>query len=179
MGWLGHVERKSEEEVVMRTWKTEVGGHRKIGRPKLRYSDVIYKKRHKGKKIEKSATLENVEIDNSMQIGKRQKKRSQYYFQYSVFQQSTRCFTVFPIGSIHWGTIQILINAMGSGMYESAVQRCTVQRYQHWDVVEHHRNKCYIILLLGRTLKVFFWYWTLLAQVMYCPIGNSSWIWRQ
>ena len=97
MGWLGHAERKSEE-VVVRPWKMEVGGYRKIGRPKLRWSDVIYKKRHEGEKIEKSATLENVEIDNSMQIGKRQKKRSQYYFQYSVFQQSTRCFTVFRIG---------------------------------------------------------------------------------
>ena len=41
--WLGHVERKTEEDVVMRTWKTEVGGHRKIGRPKLRWSDVIRK----------------------------------------------------------------------------------------------------------------------------------------
>ena len=41
--WLGHVERKTEEDVVMRTWKMEVGGHRKIGRPKLRWSDVIRK----------------------------------------------------------------------------------------------------------------------------------------
>ena len=32
--WLGHVERKTEEDVVMRTWKMEVGGHRKIGRLK-------------------------------------------------------------------------------------------------------------------------------------------------
>ena len=34
--WLGHMERKTEEDVVMTTWKTEVIGHRKIGRPKLR-----------------------------------------------------------------------------------------------------------------------------------------------
>ena len=26
--WLGHVERKTEEDVVMRTCKMEVGGHR-------------------------------------------------------------------------------------------------------------------------------------------------------
>ena len=31
------------EKIVMRTWKTEVGGHRKIGRPKLRRNDVIRK----------------------------------------------------------------------------------------------------------------------------------------
>ena len=41
--WLGHVERKTEEDVVMRTWKMEVGGHRKIGISKLRWSDVIRK----------------------------------------------------------------------------------------------------------------------------------------
>ena len=41
--WLGHVKRKTEEDVVMRTWKMEVGGHRKIGRAKLRWSDVIRK----------------------------------------------------------------------------------------------------------------------------------------
>ena len=29
---LGHVERKTEEDVVMRKWKMEVSGHRKIGR---------------------------------------------------------------------------------------------------------------------------------------------------
>ena len=37
------MERKTEEDVVMRTWKMEVGGHRKIGRPKVRWSDVIRK----------------------------------------------------------------------------------------------------------------------------------------
>ena len=30
---------KTEENVVMRTWKMEVGGHRKIGRPKLRWME--------------------------------------------------------------------------------------------------------------------------------------------
>ena len=38
---LGHVERKTEEDVVMITWKMNMDGHRKIGRPKLRWSDVI------------------------------------------------------------------------------------------------------------------------------------------
>ena len=33
---LCHVERKNEEYVEMRTWKMEVGGHRKKGRPKRR-----------------------------------------------------------------------------------------------------------------------------------------------
>ena len=41
--WLGYVERKTEGDLVMITWKMEVGGHRKIGRPKLRWSDVIRK----------------------------------------------------------------------------------------------------------------------------------------
>ena len=29
--WLGQVERKIEEDIVMRTWKMAVGGHQKIG----------------------------------------------------------------------------------------------------------------------------------------------------
>ena len=29
---LGYVERKTEEDVVLRAWKIEVGGHRRIGR---------------------------------------------------------------------------------------------------------------------------------------------------
>ena len=41
--WEGHVERKTEEDVGIRTWKMEVGGKRKIGRPKLRWSDVTRK----------------------------------------------------------------------------------------------------------------------------------------
>ena len=32
---LGHVARNTEEIVVMRTWKMEVGEHRDIGRRKL------------------------------------------------------------------------------------------------------------------------------------------------
>ena len=39
--WLGHVERKTEEDVVMITWKTKMNGRRNIRRPKLRWSDVI------------------------------------------------------------------------------------------------------------------------------------------
>ena len=40
---LDDVERKTEDDVVMTTCKMAVGGHRKIGRPKLRWSDVIRK----------------------------------------------------------------------------------------------------------------------------------------
>ena len=32
--WLGHMERKTEEDVIMRMWKMEVSGHCKIGSPK-------------------------------------------------------------------------------------------------------------------------------------------------
>ena len=32
-----------EEDVAMRTWKMEVRGHRHIGRPKLKWRDVIRK----------------------------------------------------------------------------------------------------------------------------------------
>ena len=39
--WLGHVERKTVDDVVMKTWNIEVCGHRNIGRPKQRWSDVI------------------------------------------------------------------------------------------------------------------------------------------
>ena len=40
--WLGHVERKTEEDVVMRTWKMEVSGHQKIGRLN-RCGELLYK----------------------------------------------------------------------------------------------------------------------------------------
>ena len=36
-----HVDRKTEEDIGIRTCKMEVSGHQKIGRPKLRWSDVI------------------------------------------------------------------------------------------------------------------------------------------
>ena len=68
------------EDLVMRTWKMEVGGHRKIGRPKLRRSDVIRKySKKKGAKIYgRSIRLENMEIENLMrrsQKGKRPKNK--------------------------------------------------------------------------------------------------------
>ena len=70
------MERNAEENVVMRTWKMEVGGHRKIGRPKLRWSDVIRKDtKEKGVKIEGAQGL-RIEIENSMSrphIGKKAK----------------------------------------------------------------------------------------------------------
>ena len=34
------MERETEGIVVMRTWKMDVSGHRKIGRPKLRRSEA-------------------------------------------------------------------------------------------------------------------------------------------
>ena len=40
---MSYVDRKTEEDVVMRTWKMEMSGHRNIGRPKLRWSDDIRK----------------------------------------------------------------------------------------------------------------------------------------
>ena len=51
LGWLGLVERKAEEDVVITAWKMEVGGHRKIEgqRTKLRWSDVIRKARRRNK----------------------------------------------------------------------------------------------------------------------------------
>ncbi len=43
----------AEKDVVTRTWKMEVGGHRQIGIPNLRWSDVIREDRkEKGVKIE-------------------------------------------------------------------------------------------------------------------------------
>ena len=54
LSWLGQVARKTEEDVVMRTWKwMEVCGHRNIGRLKLRESEVI-RKDMRDKKIEKA-----------------------------------------------------------------------------------------------------------------------------
>ena len=38
--WLGHVERNTDEDVEMRTWRREAGGRRKIERPKRRWSDA-------------------------------------------------------------------------------------------------------------------------------------------
>ena len=59
-------ERLFKEDVVIRTWKMEVGGHGKIGRSKLGRSDLI--RRHEGEtsKDRRSARTENVEIENSM-----------------------------------------------------------------------------------------------------------------
>ena len=56
---LGHVERKIEEDVVMRRWKMDMGGHRKIGILNLRWSDVIREDtKEKGVKIEEDNTGE-------------------------------------------------------------------------------------------------------------------------
>ena len=33
--WLGHVERKTDEDVVIRTWKMEMIEHRKVARRHL------------------------------------------------------------------------------------------------------------------------------------------------
>ena len=45
--WLGHVERKTEEDIVTRTSKMEVSGLCKIGRPRLRWGDVMQKETKK------------------------------------------------------------------------------------------------------------------------------------
>ena len=54
-----------------------MGGHRRIGRPKRRWSDVI-RKDMKEKQVQTEEARENVEIENLMcrpQIGKRLKKK--------------------------------------------------------------------------------------------------------
>ena len=52
---FGHVERKTEEDVLIRTWKMGVGGIRKIVRPKLRWNDFVRKDmKEKGVKIEEA-----------------------------------------------------------------------------------------------------------------------------
>ena len=38
--WFGYLERKTGKDVAMRTWKKEVGGHRKIERPKRSWIDA-------------------------------------------------------------------------------------------------------------------------------------------
>ena len=58
-----NVERKIEEDVVMRTRKMEVGGHQKIGKPKLRWRDVI-QNRIKETGVQREDTLENLENEN-------------------------------------------------------------------------------------------------------------------
>ena len=81
--WLGHVERQTEEDVVMGTWTMEVGGHRKIGRPKLRWSDVI--RRHEGEtgKDRRSTRPVKVEIENLVcrpQRGKTPKRKCAWQY---------------------------------------------------------------------------------------------------
>ena len=77
---LGHVERKTVEGVVMRTWMMGVGGLRKIGITKLRWGDGKRKyMREKGVKYGRSTRPETVEIENSMrqpQVGKRPKMKN-------------------------------------------------------------------------------------------------------
>ena len=48
---IGHVERKTEEDV---TENMEVYGHRNIGRPKLRWSDITRKDMEKGVQRERN-----------------------------------------------------------------------------------------------------------------------------
>ena len=43
----------TEVDVVMRMWKMKIGGHRKIRRPKPRWSDVIKKARKRKEYREK------------------------------------------------------------------------------------------------------------------------------
>ena len=76
--WLGHVERKIEEDVVMRTRNMEVGGHRKLGRAKLMWSDVIRKDMKESgerRKYRRRTRPESVEIENSMRQPHRGKDR--------------------------------------------------------------------------------------------------------
>ena len=55
---------RKTEDVVMRTWQMKVNVHQKIGRPKLKWSDVI--RRHEGErsKDRRSIRPENAEIEN-------------------------------------------------------------------------------------------------------------------
>ena len=54
LGWLGHVVRKTDEDLCSYE-KMEAGGHRNIGRLKLRWSDVIRKDmKEKQAKIEEA-----------------------------------------------------------------------------------------------------------------------------
>ena len=46
-----HVERKTKADLVTRAWKIEVGGHRNIGRLKLRWS-VVMRTYMKEKRVE-------------------------------------------------------------------------------------------------------------------------------
>ena len=75
--WLGHVDRKTVRRCSNENM--EDGGLRKIGRPKLGWSDVIRKyMNEKQVKIEDAQELKNVEIENLMrryQIGKRPNKK--------------------------------------------------------------------------------------------------------
>ena len=67
----------------------EVGGHRKIGKSKSRWGDVIRKDmREKGVKERRITRLENVEIENTMyrpQIGTTPKKESLVYMTILLF----------------------------------------------------------------------------------------------
>ena len=61
--------------IVMRTWNMEVGGHRKIGRPKLRWSDVIRKDtKEKQVKVEEAQNWKTWRLKTGPQIGKMPKK---------------------------------------------------------------------------------------------------------
>ena len=64
--WLGLVEGKTGEDVIVGKWEIEVSGHRKKGRPKLRWSD--FKQRHAGDRISerRSTILEDSENENLM-----------------------------------------------------------------------------------------------------------------
>ena len=65
--WLGHLERKTEEDVVMRTWKAEVNGTTKDRKAKTEV-ERCYTKRREGDRStdRRSSRTENLENENAI-----------------------------------------------------------------------------------------------------------------
>ena len=77
--WLGQVERKTGEDVVIRTWKMEVSGRRKIGKQKTEVERCFTKRPEgEGSAERRSTRTEKMENENFMrrpQIWKGLKKK--------------------------------------------------------------------------------------------------------
>ena len=82
------MKRTTDEDVVIRTWKMEVSGHRKIGRLKLRWYDVVRKDMKKNG-VQKEEAQEHGEGKLDTSIPNRGKAKEVYIKKCRLFLQYT------------------------------------------------------------------------------------------
>ena len=139
------MERKTED-VVMRTCKMEVIGHRKIGRPKRRWSDVI-RKAVKKTGVQKHKTAEHGVRKLDEPASNREKVEEEQVCLTGILY-STNCGATSPMTAlsrdlgttIHSGKLQQQYKYMTATLLAGKVQQCQEQYY----TTDHEFNKEYI-----------------------------------